>query len=45
MGVFKKENKIKKMEQRLKALEVNNPKMAEKLKGQIASISGSKSKV
>lgn len=40
MSVFKKENKIKKMEQRLKALQVSNPKMAENLKGQIASLRG-----
>jgi len=44
MGIFKKENKIRKMNQRLKALEVSNPKMADKLRGQIASLSGSVTK-
>lgn len=45
MGVYKKKNKIKKMEKRLKALEATNPKMAENLRGQIASLSGSKDKI
>ena len=43
MSVFKKENKIRKMEQRAKAFEVTNPKLAENLRGKIASIRAKKS--
>lgn len=42
MAVLKKENKIKKWEQRIKAVESSNPKMAENLKGKLASFKGRK---
>jgi len=42
MAVPKKANKIRKMKQRMKAYEVSNPKMAENIKGQIASLEGRK---
>lgn len=42
MAIFKKENKIHKMTQRMKALEKTNPKMAANLKGKIASLKGRK---
>lgn len=42
MAVAKKANKIRKMKQRMKAYESTNPKMAEKVKGQIASLQGKK---
>jgi hypothetical protein len=39
---FKKKNQIKKMEQDIKALEVSNPKMAEKLRGKLGALKGRK---
>ena len=42
MAVLKKENKVRKWEQRIKAAEVTNPKLAEKLRGKLASIRGRK---
>jgi hypothetical protein len=42
MAVKKKENQIKKMEQRIKTLEINNPKMAENLKGKLAAFKSKK---
>jgi hypothetical protein len=42
MAVKKKENQIKKMEKRIKAYEVSNPKMAENLRGKLASFKGKK---
>ena len=42
MAVLKKDNKIRKWEQRVKAVEATNPKLAEKLRGKLASIRGRK---
>jgi hypothetical protein len=42
MAVKKKENQIKKMEKRIKAYEVSNPKMAENLRGKLAGFKGKK---
>jgi len=42
MAVTKKANKIRKMKQRMKNYETTNPKMVEKIKGQIASLQGRK---
>ena len=42
MAVLKKENKIKKWEQRIKTTEITNPKMAERLKGKLAAFKGQK---
>ena len=42
MSVAKKANKIRKMKKRMKAYEKTNPKMAENMKGQIASLQGKK---
>jgi len=42
MGVFKKANKIKKMEQSIKAVESSNPKMAARLKGKLGALKGKK---
>jgi len=42
MAVPKKANRIRKMKQRMKAYEKSNPKMAENIKGQIASLQGKK---
>ena len=42
MAVPSKKNKIRKMKQRMKAYEKTNPKMAENIKGQIASLQGRK---
>jgi hypothetical protein len=42
MAVFKKANKIRKWEQRIKAAQVTNPKLAEKMKGKLASIKAQK---
>jgi hypothetical protein len=39
---LKKENKYRKWEQRIKAAEVTNPKLAEKLRGKLASMKGRK---
>lgn len=39
---FKKENQIKKMEQRIKALKVNNPKKAKRLEGKLGALKGRK---
>lgn len=39
---LKKENKYRKWEQRIKAAEVNNPKLADKLRGKLASMKGKK---
>ena len=39
----KRANQIKKMEKRIKAFEVSNPKLAENVRGQIASLKGRKS--
>jgi len=42
MGVTKKENKIKKWNKRIKAVESDNPKLAERMKGKLAAIKGKK---
>jgi hypothetical protein len=42
MAVKKKENQIKKMEQRIKAVEGTNPKMAERLKGKLTAFKSRK---
>ena len=42
MGVFKKQNQIKKLEQRIKSYEVSNPKMASNLKGKLAALKSRK---
>jgi hypothetical protein len=42
MGVPKKENKIKKWNKRIKAAEANNPKLAERMKGKLASMKSKK---
>lgn len=42
MAVKKKENQIKKWEKKIKALEVTDPKRAERLKGKLASLKGKK---
>lgn len=43
MALRNKETQLKKMEQRRKALEVTNPKMAKRLEGKIAAFKGRKS--
>ena len=42
MAVFKKSNKIKKLEKSIKTVETSNPKMAERLKGKLAALKGRK---
>lgn len=42
MAVLKKANKVRKWEQRVKAAEATNPKLAEKLRGKLAAIKGRK---
>jgi len=42
MAVLKKANKIKKWEQRIKAVEVTNPEMADKLRGKLAAFKSRK---
>jgi hypothetical protein len=42
MAVLKKDNKVRKWEQRIKAAEASNPKLAEKLRGKLASFKGRK---
>jgi hypothetical protein len=42
MGVEKKENRIKKMKQRIKMYEASNSKMADNLKGKLAGVEGKK---
>ena len=42
MAIWKKNNKIRKMEKNIKAVEVSNPKMAENLKGKLAALKGRK---
>jgi len=42
MAVLKKENKIRKWGQRIKAVESTNPKLAENLRGKLASFKGRK---
>jgi len=42
MAVLKKENKIKKWEQRILAVMETNPEMAKKLEGKLAAFKGRK---
>jgi len=42
MSVLKPENKVKKMEQRIKSYEGTNPKLAEKLRGKLFGFKGKK---
>lgn len=43
MSVRKKDNRLRKMNKRLKHLQTTNPEAARKLEGQIAGIKGQKS--